>query len=56
VTEDVVTTPTDYSTFSGQAGFQSAPVPLVDSTWKASLRAKHDSASSREVTVKVIKL
>lgn len=56
VVEDVTSVPTDLSEFAGIAGFQSAPVPLVDATWGASLRAKHDSTTDMSFTVRVIKL
>lgn len=56
VVEDVATVPTDLSSFSGVAGFQSSPVPLVDGTWAASVRTKHDSATDITFTVRVIKL
>lgn len=54
--EDFTAVPTDLSTNFASAGFQSAPVPLVDDTWQATVRAKHDSATDKTFTVRVIKL
>jgi hypothetical protein len=56
VVEDFTSAPTDYSSFSGSAGFQSAPVPLVDDLWKVFVHVKHDSATARTFAVRTIAL
>jgi hypothetical protein len=56
VVEDVTSVATDLSSFAGWAGFQSAPVPLVDGGWQLMVRAKHDAATDMTFTVRVIKL
>jgi hypothetical protein len=52
--EEHVIGPTELS--GAWAGFQSSPVPLVDDTWLLNCRAKHSSATSQSIEVRVIKL
>lgn len=54
--EDVIANPTDIDSWPSVAGFQSAPVPLLDATYGAALRAKHDSTTPQGFVVRVLKL
>jgi hypothetical protein len=55
--EDYTSMPADLSSAAMSAGFQSAPVPLVDNTWTASVRVMHDDATlDHTFVLKVVKL
>jgi len=58
VVEHVATPLADFDLLSGSAwaGYQSMPVPLVDGSWSAIIRAKHSDATDASFLVKVIKL
>lgn len=58
VVEDFTSVATDLTTVpSGWAGFQSSPVPLVDASWVARVRAEHDDGvNNHSFTLRVIKL
>lgn len=56
IIEDVTVPPGDRSSTYAWTGFQSSPVPLVDSLWRATVRAKHDSTRALSIAVRIIKL
>jgi hypothetical protein len=56
VVENYIGEPADLSSAYGWAAFQSSPIPLVDVSWEMSVRAKHDSATDKSFSLRVIKL
>lgn len=56
VIEDFTTIPADTALYGGEVGFQSAPVPLVDATWWATIWVRHTSATDQSFIARAILL